>query len=326
MVAIGKRCIEILNSVIKLMSQGDMEDASRQLLTLKTDGVNFAQKLQEIVKKQERLKSFFAKAEVNSKREITDCTHRVLELMEQHASLLSDLERNTVLSFHFKSKLDMSLDELSIVSQATKIISKEGSLRNKGTKDLLSYFSGEEDVKDEIYKKETQILSVVEHNRRQCRAAGVVLDTIRKKLKENKGKIIVLEDKLGELQRRKDGIHRKVLQIKQNIDFLDNALDFWSLMHLLSETGDNLEVMKVVADKATEKISLSSGSRATRRLASTFLEALESEMVQAEKGYSHVLSCGFHCEGCNTIRNTTPNIYGAMVLCTVCHESHKIKL
>ena len=69
---------------------------------------------------------FYVEADVNSKRDIVDCTHRLLELMEKRATLLSDLERNTILSIYFKFKLQMLEWELDIMSQAAKIISREG--------------------------------------------------------------------------------------------------------------------------------------------------------------------------------------------------------
>ena len=231
---------------------------------------------------------------MNSKRDIVDCTHRLLELMEKRETLLSDLERNTILSFYFISKLQMSEQELSIMSQAVKIISREGHLRTVFAKEAAAVTGGNSDVKQEVFKKEMKLMSVVEHNKQQCRAAKVVLDAIRKRLKENKTKIESFEERLVELQARRNACHRNIMKQKQKVEFLENALEFWLLMHLISdEPSENLDTAKLIITKAKEK-SAPSG-RASKILALSLLETMESEMVQAERGYSQVFSFVFHC-------------------------------
>ena len=105
------------------MSNGKTQEACERLVLLKKGGKAFSENLKELISYQSKLKSFYAEAEVNSKKDTVDCTLRLLELMEKRATLLSDLERNTILSFYFKSKLQMSEQELRIMSQAAKIIS-----------------------------------------------------------------------------------------------------------------------------------------------------------------------------------------------------------
>ena len=151
----GKQCLQSLIPLTELMSNGKTEETYERLVLLK--------------------KSFYLQAEVNSKSDLVDCTHRLLELMEKRATLLSDQERNTILSFYFKSKLQMSEQELSIMSQSAKIISREG-LRTVFAKEASAVTGGDSDVTQEVFKKETKLQSVVEHNKQQCRAAKVVLD------------------------------------------------------------------------------------------------------------------------------------------------------
>lgn len=326
MVAIGKRCMSGLKSILELILKGKTDVAVQNLLLLKTDGIAFAEKIQEILNYKEELQYSVARTEINSKRNISNCTHHLLALMEKQVKVLSDLERNTVLFFHFKSKLEKSEDELAIASQATKIFSKDSTLLRKGTiKDpKLVRTTSDDEVKDELFRKETKIRSVVEHNKLQCRAAGAVLDGFQKKLKENGGKITELKEKLGDLQREQSSMSRKVLKVKKNVVFLSNISEFWSLVHRLSnDSADNLEVARMLADKAGEKV-VSASARATRMLASTLAEAMESEIIQAEKGFSHAFSFGFLCDGCNSISKTSPHVNGCMLLCKDCHGSMNV--
>jgi len=312
----GKLCLQSLTSVIELVSAGKHEEASERLLLLKDDGILFSEKVKELLSYQKKIKTFYVKAEVNSKRDISECTHKLLELMEKQASMLSYLERNTILSFYFQSKLSMSEEEFKIVSQAAKILCGEGRFCSKFSRGL-SPNPGDCDVKDEVFKKEMILRSVVEHNKHQSQAASVVLDTIRKKLRDNKAMINCFAEKLGELQTRRNSCHRNLIKKKQNVEFLENTWQFWLLLHQVSDKpAMNVDMVKLITSKAREK-TVPSG-RASRTLGLSFLEAMESEMVQAEKGYSQVFSFTFHCGSCNLIREATPVVNGHMVVCSDC--------
>jgi len=321
---IGKLCLESLITVTEFVSAGKTEEASQKLQQLKKDGIAFSDKVKDLLSYQEKIKSFYVKTEVNSKRDILDCTHKLLELMETQASMLSDLERNMILSFYFKSKLKMSEEELRIISQAAKIISGEGQLRAKFTREV-SPIPNDSDIKIEVFKKETKLQSVVEHNKQQCKAANVVLDAIQKRLRENKTMTKCFEQKLVELQTRRNMCQRNLMKEKQKVEFLEHTLEFWLLMDLVSDNpAKNLDTAKMISNKAREK-SVPSG-RASRTLAQNFLEVMESEMVQVEKGYSKVFSFVFHCGSCNLVRPAMPRVHGHMVVCSDCHDlAHKAR-
>ena len=77
-------------SFIQLMSIGKTEETYERLVLLEKDGKAFSEKLKELLSYHSKLKSFYAEADVNSKRDKVDCTLRLLELMEKRATLLSE--------------------------------------------------------------------------------------------------------------------------------------------------------------------------------------------------------------------------------------------
>ena len=69
---------------------------------------------------------------------------------------------------------------------------------------------------------------IVEYNKYQCRAAKVVLDAIRKRLKEN-------ETNVESIDERRNACHWNVTKEKKKAEFLEKTLEFWLLMHLVSD-------------------------------------------------------------------------------------------
>lgn len=328
----GKKCTAILNTFIKFVFSGNSKEAAEELVKLKEDGSLFAAQIDRLLCDQETLESYFIMKETNSKHDIIDCLQKLLLLKEEQADMLSKKERNTVILFHYKSKVEQTLEELTYIEQTLKILSKDTNDRNtvsaalSASGVLTSTLAGGniQQLTKEIHAKEAARNVALEQYRSECNITEDTIVIIQENITERKTQISSLENKLKVLQKEKETYYKKVSKIKEKVAFLEQAVEFWSLMQLLSDKNvDYTKLTNVVFKKATEKTRVSLPSKITKKLPRTFIEAWDSELVQAERGFSHVLHFTFTCSKCGGTHTSMPHIVGNSLHCKACHDARK---
>lgn len=312
-IPIGKKCTAILKTFIKLVFSGSPKEAADELVKLKYDGVFLAIQIDSLLFEKETLQNYFITKETSSKRDIAECLHQLLMLKEEQVLMLANLERKTVILFHFKSKLGeppskamlLKEDHNSVIS----VMISSGMLTE--SHDQLAHG---------INTKPAKRNSTVEYYKSECSSTEESVTDIQETIMERKTQISSLEDKLDLLQREEEIYHKKVIQIKEKVSFLEQAVELWSLMHLLCNGNvDYTKLTNMVFKKATEKTRVV--FKATKQLDPTFIEAWESELIRAEKGFAYVLNFTFICCRCSGTYTSMPYIAGGSLHCAACHNN-----
>ena len=319
--SVGRSCTAILNTLIRFVFSGNSKEAADELVKLKGEGVFFATRMEGLLSEQESLERYFIKKEAHSKQDISDCLRKLLMLKEELASFLSDLERKTVVLFYFKSMHE------TFVDKAMKVMSKEEQviLGNAiyGSFGVLTDPPVEVATEELNHNKEAKIKFSAEQYKNECKVTEEAISIIQGEILERKTLINRLEIKLDILQKERESYSKKLTQIKEKIVFLVQAVEFWSLMHLLSEEDVNYaKLTTTVFKKATEKNrKISSSKPVNKYLAHTFIEAWDSELIKAEKGLPHALHFSFTCSRCGGTFTSAAHMLGGSLHCAACKNA-----
>ena len=320
-IVIGKKCTAILSKFVKLVFAGNPKEAMEELSKLKNTGDRFALHVDKLLHKQEVFESYFITKEEASKRDISECIHSLINLKEELVSMFSVLERNVVLMSYFKHNLESAVDKFLHVEDEVKVHHKHRS--------VLPVANSNGDSKDHLqdtshYHIDTKLKTTVENHKQEYEAAEVKVAILQEDIKGKKLRIQQMKQNLDSLQREKSAYQKRLSTIQDKISFLEQAVELWSLMRHVSDENASLEELSsAIFKKATEKTRSIVYSGPTKKIAHTFIEAWDSELVQAERGSSNILNFSFTCGKCGKVSSSIPHVKKRTLHCVTCHSMQK---
>ncbi len=319
-VDVAKRCTTIVRSFVRHRFEGNLKEATEELLRLKEDGERFAMMIDKFLFDQEVLESYFITKEADSKRNILENLHEYVKIKENQVSMYGVLERNVVLMKMYHIKMDIASDKLTRFQNDLKTQAKDLKVRTmpaakKGNSANIDHPSNQNFITVDVLNE------AVETNRKDFEEFGEKVSAVQLDIKKQTNRIQAIQDQLEALKMEKLAYHKKLTAIQDKVTFLEQAVDFWSLTSLITSDESKMnELSTILFRKATEKSRAVIFSGATKKLAHTFIEAWDSELIQAERGYSHILNFTFTCAKCGRLSDSNPRLSGSALTCALCHE------
>lgn len=339
LVLLSKKCTKVVKDLVSvscsakdavdhpeaLLSTEKLRELYSELLLLRGDGENITTRIKHLIKQQESLQEYFILKEEETRRLIGVYATRELELKEEIGQRVKQLNAKKKTLSDIKAGLEeaMLFHEKDLATRETScnsMLTEEAVCEDCHTKHYLEFVYKPCNSENESKKPDeeaTENVKADEHGKYCCDTMREIAD-IQSQIFDSKSQIDDLATNLSLLYKERVRYHDEVTLIKEKVVFLKQAVEFWSLLKELSdETRDYTKLLTKIIEKASEKPRIASAN-ATIKLAQTFLEAWEAEMMEAEKGRSHLLHLDFICIQCSVSSREMPYVVDNSLVCSDC--------
>lgn len=333
----GKHCIAVVANVLEKMEQGQLQEASQELDTVKNDGIDLTKEAEVLVKRLEPVESHYKCREEEIMRKIGELGRKEEELngrirsteatldgrkrqLQAHNDHLSNARSRLQSARENRRRAERRADEARVkggffgaavgllVGGPVGLV--VGAAGGTGVGHLIEA-DHERDAEREVSRCE-----------RECRSAENSVRGSENAISSIRTEIASLRSQVDSLQQSRDACHRDRDEIKGAIVFLKQAAHFWSDFTIAAQEGtDRTDLLRKLVDKARQKEDLGIlKCRGSQTIANSFIEAWEciGEMVK-EGSSNHVFQIEFQCKCCMKSKTALPYVEGSDFICNTCY-------
>jgi DNA repair exonuclease SbcCD ATPase subunit len=305
------KCIAVVESVLSDISKGLVQNASAKLQRLREDSDHLTAEAKRFVSRLEEVESYYICREEKVFNEIGNLGRKESDLSREKSNEEARLEGKRKVLRDNESRLRSAEHNVWNAQREVEKRKREkgdkvaiGALWGGITLGVLTLGIGAPAgavigagvgaaIGDSDVSEAEDKLERCKGDYGRARSAVAKSET---RVANMRAQIGDLEKRIEKLKNERHSHHEKVDRIKQAIILLKKSTEFWGLFKQASEDGSHrTALLKRIVDKANEKgdycILHSGGSK---RITTTFIEAVEEMVSLAKKGCSsHVLPIEF---------------------------------
>ena len=336
----GKNCVALARKTVTAINQGNVEQASSQLASLKTTGEELAERSGNLSKRLEKVQECNQEQEENTQREIAKCGQEERRLQSQVASAQSNLSNQQSYLQSKRSNLSDADNALGRAQRKLRDAKEEADKTRTGAAILggvLGLCAGGiggvvigaaagvhvGQLINELRDEEDKAKRRLNDCQRECSNAEREVAKAKEQVLKIQSQITSLLSQKHHFEQQRIKYQKEASKLREAIVFLQKSVDFWSMFQHLCDTGvdqsSHLQNIISIAESNTNISVLHEDP--TNKLAVTFLDAWEQIYTQAEEGSTHhVFQIEFNCTKCNAKYSDLPQVQEGKVVCNNCYK------
>lgn len=300
-----KKCTAPIKEIIHLVQAGKVKEASSKLATLRGDGDKIVTSIEGLIAQQESLECSLIQKEEDIMRKIGVRAREEQELKNKLVTKRFELDTKKTALQQANTKLEVARREYDEARKKKAEAEREeerdvrtGAITGAVVGLLLGPIgalvgaglgAGVGKIVAELNEAVDRANAAVQRRSTDVNNAGKSISDFQQQVQSIEDQIGIQERVLAALHEERKICHDEVTKIKEEIVFLKQAMEFWSLLKLRAEESvDATKLVTTLMIKASEKPKLLFG-RGTKIVAQTFIDAWDAVLSETETGYSNLL-------------------------------------
>lgn len=334
----GNHCIAVVANALEKMEQGQLPEASQELVTVEKDGTVLMKEAEMLVKRLEPVESHYKCKEEEIMRKVGELGCKEEELkqririseatmegrkrqLQDHEEHLSNAKSRLENARYNRERAERKAQDsrvaggfiggvvgLLVGGPVGAVIGAAGGT----TAGHLIEADHERDAEREVSRCENERSSAIE----QVRQSESEISSIR-------SQIANLESQVRSMEQSRDAYHKNIDDIKGVIALLKRAAHFWNEFTVATQNGtDRTDLLRKVVENARLEENLGIlKSRGSQTIATSFIEAWEiiRKMVE-EGGSNNMFQVDFQCARCKQMKRALPYVEGSNFICNTCYS------
>lgn len=311
-------------------------DVSTKLHRLREDSDRLSAEAQQLAKRFEGVEAYYISQVETIQREIGDLGQREEELKKKKQSEMVNLEfKQSVLR---QNKQELSSAEVELTRAKQKLEkAKEEERKNIRTGAIigaavLGIFgagigAGVGAIVNSFSNEVSEAEDKIKRRRSDCEEAKSEVEKIDGQISRIQSEINQNVTRTEKLRRKRLNFHTTAGKIKDAIVLIKRSTEFWELFKQTSEHGSNrTSLVEGIVNRCKERENLLN-SGASKKIATTFLEAWEKIQEAAIEGNAfHFLHIEFTCAYCKDNFIALPCVDSKnQLVCVQCNHQNAIE-